>query len=343
MSVKVRIVIVDDSPLFREVMRELVQADGDIVVAGEAASSDEAFARITALAPDLVTVDIGLGASSGLDLIERVMTERPMPLLVVTGQPAAPGSALAFDAIRRGALDIVAKAALSLDGGAAARGLIRRLALVPVVRHVPVTAWRAARTAPRPPPALGHALPCRVVAMAASSGGPSAVVSVLGELPATFPACVPLVQHLPIGFVESFARFLSEHLRLTVTIVKARTPPARGTVLLPPDDHHLVITSAGLFVPLQTPPVGGHRPSATPLFQSVARVCGASGVGVMLTGMGEDGVPGLGELRRAGGVTVAEDESTAAIFGMPKAAIEAGAAEHVVALHDIAPFLERIT
>lgn len=337
-----RIFVIDDSPMFREMLRDIVEAEGDIAVVGEAASGEEALARVAGLQPDLVTVDIEMPGLGGLDTIAQLMTRRPVPILVLTGQPVGEGSSLAFAAIARGALEIAPKSALGDDEGRWLRGLIRQLGTVRVVRHPGV--HRPAPPSPPSPPAPG--LPprrrCPVIAIAASSGGPSAVVDVLGALPPDFPACVALVQHLPSGFIAAFERYLAERLELTVAVVQARTLPRPGTLLLPADDRHLVLAGDGAFVVSDAPPVGGHRPSATRLFESLARVDGARGVGVVLSGMGDDGAEGLAALRRAGGETIAQDEATSAIWGMPRAAVERGAAAQVLPLPAIAGALCRL-
>jgi two-component system chemotaxis response regulator CheB len=205
----VRVAIADDSALFRAVLRQLLEADGDIRVVGEAADGERAIELVRAEAPDLLTVDMQMPGIGGLETIAQVMARTPVPVLVVTGQPAAPGSHLVFEAIRRGALEIVEKGTISDDEGRAIRQLVRRLASVQVVRHLHLV--------PPAQPATPLPLPARAVArdrvaIAASSGGPSTLAALLAALPPTFPACIAVVQHLPVGFAQAFARFLREHI-----------------------------------------------------------------------------------------------------------------------------------
>jgi two-component system chemotaxis response regulator CheB len=335
-----RIFVIDDSPLFREMLRGIVESDGDIAVVGEAATGEEAMSRVAALQPDLVTVDIEMPGVGGLETIARLMTHRPVPILVLTGQPTDEGSTLAFEAIGRGALEIASKSSLGHDDGRRLRGLIRQLGTVRVVRHPGF--HRPAPPAKTPPLMMAARPRCPIVGIAASSGGPSAIVDVLGALPPDFPGCVALVQHLPNGFVAPFERFLAERLELAVAVVQARTAPRAGLLLLPADDRHLVLADDGAFVVSDAPPVGGHRPSATRLFESLARVAAARAVGVILSGMGDDGAAGLFALKRAGGETIAQDEATSAIYGMPRAAVERGAVTQVQPLGAIAALLGRL-
>jgi two-component system chemotaxis response regulator CheB len=266
----------------------------------------------------------------GLVAIERIMSQSPVPVLVVTDRPTDDGSGLVLEAVRRGALEILGKSALS--DGAAVRKLVRRLAAVPVVRHVaaPTRARAVAPTAAM----SGREL----VAIASSSGGPSVVVALLGALPHSFGGCLAVVQHLPLGFVGSFARFVGEQVQRRVVVVDKRTAPEPGLVLLAADDRHLVFDD-GCFVPSSSAPIGGHRPSATVLFDSLARKRPLRSVGVILSGMGSDGVAGLLALRQAGGLTLAQDHH-AAVWGMPKAAIEQGAVDHVLGIDAIARLVE---
>jgi two-component system chemotaxis response regulator CheB len=168
------------------------------------------------------------------------------------------------------------------------------------------------------------------------------VVDVLGALAPDFPGCIALVQHLPNGFVAPFERYLAERLELAVAVVHSRTLPRPGTLLLPTDDRHLVLADDGAFIVSESPRVAGHRPSATRLFESLARVAGARAVGVILSGMGDDGADGLLALKSAGGATIAQDEATSAIYGMPRAAVERGAVTQVLPLGAIAATLGRL-
>jgi two-component system chemotaxis response regulator CheB len=334
---RTRVLIADDSPLFRELLCELLEADGDIRVVGEAGDGEQAVSGVRTLAPDMVTIDLRMPGMGGLLAIEQIMAQHPLPILVITGDPTATGGDGVFEASARGALELVEKARLTEGNGNYIRDLVRRLATVRVVRHVGFTpiqrvphgsALRAGQISSRD-----------LIAVAASSGGPSAVAALLGALPSTFPACIAVVQHLPVGFAAAFARYLADQLQLEVAVVTGPTLAEPGRVLVAPDEQHLVFAD-GTFMPSSEPSVGGHRPSATALFRSLVPSATRT-IGVVLTGMGEDGVAGLRELRNAGGLTFAQSQQSAAVFGMPKAAIEQGAAEQALGLEEIAKTLLR--
>lgn len=330
---KLRVVMVEDSAFARAALRELLEAEGDIEVVGIAEDGDAALRVVTQHQPDVVTMDIQMAGAGGLTAIEQLMAHAPVPILVVTALPSGPDSDLTFEALRRGALDVATKPSGPTRAAQAARlrRQIRSLAAVPVVRHV-----GALRLAPRTVavrPLSVARVP--IVGIAASAGGPIAVAQVLAALPARFPACIAVVQHLPIGFAAFFATFLRRSTTAEVIVASGETEPRHGRVIVAPDDRHLVLTDAGTFATTAEPPEAGHRPSATTLFRSLARCAGASAVGVILTGIGDDGAAGLLAMRQVGSLTIAQDATTSAVFGMPRAAIALGAAAKVAALAEI--------
>ena len=338
----VRVVIVDDSFVCRAALRETLEVDGDIRVVGEAADGSAALPVITREKPHLVTMDLQMPGTSGFQAIEEIMAKQPVPILVVTGQSKR-SNAAAFEAIRRGALQLAEKPPLG-PGPAATelRAQVRLLAKVPVVRHV---AGSRDKLAPRTlassptPRTTAHALPSAapaLIGIAASAGGPGAIATVLGHIPSSFEGCIAVVQHLPKGFAASFVDFLRSRTQLRVKLVPDTAPREPGTVLVAPDDRHLVVSSKNHLRAVDLPPVAGFRPSATVLFQSMADVLGAAGVGVVLSGMGSDGAEGLERMKLQGATTVAQDEATSAVYGMPRAARDRGAASLVLPLTRIA-------
>jgi two-component system chemotaxis response regulator CheB len=336
----VRVLTVDDSPIFREVLRDVLEAEGDISVVAEAADGDDALRQVRAHRPDLVTLDLQMPGADGLAAIEQIMAEVPVPILVVTSLPTRGERNLAFEATRRGALEILEKRAVSGGGPATARlrDEIRALSRVRVVR-------RPSASRPRVPavPRLGtarhvaaRAPACTAIGLGASAGGPPAIAQILAELPLGLPACVVVVQHIALGFAPFFARFLQESTPWKVVLADRPVTMAPGTVIVAADDRHVVAEGDSVFAPSSAPPVGGFRPSIDHLFTSLARAHGSGALGVLLTGLGADGARGLLDLRRAGATTLVQDKQTSAVFGMPSAALSLGAAERAVPLPDMA-------
>lgn len=334
----IRVVVVDDSALCRDVLRATLEVDGDIRVVGEAANGQEALDVVARSQAHVVTLDVEMPHVGGLAAVERIMARTPVPILVVTGRPADQRSALAFEAVRRGALDLIPKPTSDKES-LEMRTLVRRLAAVPVIRHV---AGRSTASLERPTPVGG--IPLRkatgvsVVGIAASAGGPGAVTAVLSRLPRSFGASIAIVQHMLPGFAPSFVRFLRMYTALGVQLVSEPATLRAGTVFVAPDEQDLVAGSGGLYAsnPQRT---GGHRPSADALFYSLARTHASAAVGVVLTGIGNDGAAGLLAMRDAGALTIAQNESTCAVYGMPRAARENGAATRILPLDEIADAL----
>jgi two-component system chemotaxis response regulator CheB len=341
----VRVVIVDDSAVCRSALRETLEADGDIRVIGEALDGASVLKVITREKPHLVTMDLQMPGTSGFDAIEEIMAKHPVPILVVTGQSRA-SSAAAFEAMRRGALQLAEKPRPGTNPAARElRAQVRLLAKVPVVRHVAGSrdklALRTTGSLPtsRTPAHVAIGATSPFVGIVASAGGPGAIATVLSQLPSSFAGCIAVVQHLPKGFAASFVDFLRTRTRLPVKLVAESAPCEPGTVLVAPDDRHLVVASRTLLRAADLPLVGGFRPSATVLLQSIADVLGPAAIGVVLSGMGTDGADGLLAMRRRGAVTIAQDEATCAVFGMPRAAAERGGASLVLPLGKIAEAL----
>lgn len=368
-----RAVVVDDSAIWGTQLCEWLEADGEVEVVGVAADGESAIDLITRLRPDVATIDLRLPGMSGLEVVTQLMARAPLPLLVLTGDPTGDDPELAFEAIRRGALDLLLKP--SMDDEEAIRALrahVRWLAGVPVVRHLDrgeaghrpgsepairipefLRTGEASRPndvrlldvrppdlrpAPAPVPAT-RARASRIaddaalVGIAASAGGPSALATVLGSLPADLPACLAIVQHLPKGFAPSFVSFLQTRCGLTVRLAEAGLAPRAGMVVLAPDGHHLELID-GRFALTSGPPVEGHRPSGTVLLRSLAH-CGSSAIGVVLSGIGRDGADGLRAMRERQAITFAQDETSSVVYGMPRAAVEEGAAQQVLPVGEL--------
>lgn len=337
-SARIRVVIVDDSDVCRALLRDVLEAEADVTVVGEASSPDEAFDVVRTLRPDIVTMDVRMPGGSGLDAVTQLMREVPTPILVVT-ELARSDDGIAFEATRRGALDVARKPALGdHEAERALRERLKLLARVKVVRHT--ARARGDEHTARIDRSSGVTL-VRMVGVAASAGGPLALAALLGALPRDFPACIAVVQHLPLGFATSFARFLAGRVSLPVSVASGTVPFTPGRILLAPDGAHLVAVSEERFAPSGEAARAGHRPAADVLFESLARHHAARACGIVLSGIGRDGAAGLLAMRARGAQTIAEAESTATVYGMPRAAKENGAAEHVLAAHEIPDALMR--
>jgi two-component system chemotaxis response regulator CheB len=283
-------------------------------------------------------MDIEMPGGGGLAAIEQIMAHHPVPIVVVSARVGVDHT-LPFEAVSRGALELAVKPSSPGDA-LALRAAVRRVAGIPVIPHV--RALRASRPLPAPSPPRDHTAP-RVVGIAASAGGPAALDVVLGALPSTLPACLALVQHLPGGFVTSFASYLRSRTALEVVLAEpgANVEVRAGRLVIAAGDHHLVAVSTRLFAASAEPPFRGHRPSATLMFSSLARVHGERAMGVILTGIGDDGASGLSELYGKGALTLAQDQSTSAVYGMPNAAVKAGGVARVLPLQEIAGAIRR--
>ncbi len=334
---QVRALILDDSSICRDRLREILGRGPDIVVVGEAENGDRVLELIRRTQPTILVVDLQMPGTGGLETIERVMANHPLPILVLTGQPTAFGQKAVFESIRRGALDLCEKPQRA-DPAAEKRlyELVRELSFVPVVRHMAGSdgskrsrGGRTGRLSSRPPRAPEGRVP--VIAIGASAGGPMAVALVIAGLPVVIPAAVAVVQHLPNGFAGAFVEFLRARTMLPVTQVSRRTAIHPGQVYVATDDRHLVASDPGHFAPSDEPELEGHRPAVDALFLSLAKNLRARTCGVVMSGIGRDGTRGLLELKKKGALTLAQDAESAGVFGMPKAALEAKAA---VQAHD---------
>ncbi|WP_044282571.1 chemotaxis-specific protein-glutamate methyltransferase CheB [Myxococcus stipitatus] len=332
-----RIVVAEDSPTARRLLVEILRADPGLTVVGEARDGVEAVELTQRLRPHLVTMDIQMPRMDGLEATRRIMTEAPTPIVVVSTLVER-DIQTSMTALRAGALAVLQKPVgpESPDFDAESRRLrdtLKAMAEVKVVRRWPDRG--PSPTSPARPPARKD-IPLRaaVVALAASTGGPAALFQLLSELPPDFPAPLLVVQHIAIGFSQGLASWLATAGPLPVQVAEEGTLLLPGHVYLAPDDRHLGVLDGRAQVS-KAAPVNGFRPSATWLFRSVARSHGREALAVVLTGMGQDGLEGIRELRDAGGRVLAQDEASSVVFGMPGVVVSAGLANEVVSLTDL--------
>jgi two-component system chemotaxis response regulator CheB len=368
---KIRVLIAEDSSFMRRVLRLLLSSDPEIEVVGEARDGVEALLLSDALNPDVITMDINMPRKSGLEVTEQIMATKPRPIVIVSSE-ARERAGPALRALELGAIDFVAKPAngVDLDMESVRDELLRKVkvaAKVRVVRtagrrppptnsssaltevSVPREANAEIASAPAPVPGNGlrgtpsQAMAQRfpVVVLAASTGGPAALMSFLPQLPEKFPGAVLLIQHMPASFTSQFSRQLAETCAMRVKEAEAGELMRAGTVYVCPGAHHLRVSPSGRLHLDDGPRVNGHRPSADLTLESVADYAGSMGIAVVLTGMGNDGTKGVQALKAAGGHVIAQDESTSVIFGMPSEAIRSGAVDEVQPIDAICNAIEQ--
>lgn len=335
----VRIVICDDSPTYGEALSRFLQHDPGIRVTGVFATAEAMLPQLERLDPHLITMDLEMPGIGGVGAIGRIMRDRPLPILVLSAH-AAKGSEKAAEALAAGALEAMAKSSLRLLEPAdvwatAIRSRVKRLASVQLKRRP-----RTGRIGPPPARRRDLERPFRVVGIGASTGGPPALLSVLGALPADFRLPVVVVQHISAGFSEGLVTWLDRSLRLPVRFAQCGAV-ARPGIWFAPDDAHVRVEASMRFSIDRQTRRGAHRPSVDMLLQSLAASVEEEAMGVVLTGMGRDGAEGVEAIRGAGGLVIAQDEESSAVFGMPRAAIEAGA-DLALPLDEIGPTLRAL-
>jgi two-component system chemotaxis response regulator CheB len=336
-----RVLIVDDSPTARELIAGILGHDPEIEIIGQATNGEEAVRMTQELRPDVLTVDIHMPLMSGLEATQKIMSTCPTPIVIVSASTLVHDVEWAMNALQLGALTLLLKPpgpdAANYD--AAARELVetvKAMAGVKVVGRRP----REAAPAKRPQLAPVATATPRAIAIAASTGGPPAIQQVLRELPADFPAPILVVQHIASGFTEGFVSWLDTALPLRVKAAEQNERLRPGVVYVAPEDRHLGAAGSGCVALSSDEPIGGFRPSATFLFDSVGRVYKEASVGIILTGMGSDGVEGLKILRAEGGHVIAQDEASCVVYGMPGAAKQAGVVDASVSLDRIAAIIQ---
>ena len=333
-----RVLVVDDSAFMRRLITELVESRPEFLVVGTARDGSDALAKIRTLRPDIVTLDIEMPGVDGLTALQRIMTEMPRPVVMLSAAGSETGNSLTIRALELGAVDFVRKPSgpVSIDLATVRSELLRALAAASVVR-VP----NSATTIPpqlaeiRKPRENRQASPANaVVVIAASTGGPKALSEVVANMPDSLCAAVLVVQHMPEDFLHSLARRLSQIGTMPVSVGRSGEPVISGRMYLAPGDQHMTVVIRGGFPVIHLdsgPLVCGVRPSADPLFKSAANAFGQNVIGVVLTGMGHDGADGLSAVRAAGGGAIVQDRASSIIYGMPRAALAAAGADRVVA------------
>jgi two-component system, chemotaxis family, protein-glutamate methylesterase/glutaminase len=344
MSDRIRVLVVDDSALMRKLIPSILSRDPSIEVVGTAMDGAFALKKIEELHPDVVTLDLEMPRMDGMQTLRLIMRTAPMPVILLSTPPKE-GATYTLEALALGAVDFISKPQNAASGNLnsiadsliekiklASRATGRKLPPAAVVDHPP-TGKKALRAAVPPK---------RIIAIGISTGGPNALQYLLSQLPADFSSAIVIVQHMPEGFTEMFARRLDDCSPLFVQEARSGDLLLAGRVLLCPGNRHIMVrrmARGDMVVLSDAPPVNGHRPSADFLFHSVAAEFGPLSIGVLMTGMGEDGSEGLGAIKATGGLTIAQSEETCVVGGMPRAAINKGYATKIIPLDGLATFL----
>lgn len=342
---RIRVLLVDDSPLALEIIRRMLAAEPLIELCGTARDGAAALELIPRRHPDVVCTDLHMPGMGGQELIREVIARHPLPVLVLSVAVQKEQGATIFAMLEAGALDIVAKprGGLCEHNELLARELIAKIKVAAGVlvlrRHrrpsaPPATAAAFALEASRLP------VP-KIIGIGASTGGPQALESILRQLPASFPLPLLCIQHIAEGFMAGLVDWLAHSSRMPVRFARDGEMPRGGTAYFAPEGRHLEIDDGGRFRCREHANGEPHRPSVDLTLAALARHCGSGAMGVLLTGMGRDGARGMGEIAHAGGITIAQDETSSIVFGMPQAAINAGVARFVLPLDRIAPALTR--
>ncbi len=342
----IRVLLVEDSQIALVVLRRILNSSPQIEVVGEARTGLEALMLIPKVQPDVICTDLHMPQMDGLEFTYEVMALYPRPILVISASVQEEDTHQVFQLLEAGAVDIFPKprAGLTLNDELLKQELINKINILSGVkvltkkrkslsqskskltRHLSAF---SSQSYPKP----------KIVVIGASTGGPQALRELFTQLPSDFPVPVICVQHICLGFLQGLIDWLAISCRLPIQIAQPGDIPKPGKIYFPPEQQHLELDSRGKFSCSDSPPLEGHRPSATVTFESVVKFYGKTTVGILLTGMGRDGAQGMQAIAQTGGLTIAQDEASCVVFGMPKEAINLGAAKQVLPIQAIAPML----
>jgi two-component system chemotaxis response regulator CheB len=336
-----RVVVIDDTLTSRQLLVHIINHSGDMKVVGEGSDGEQALRLTRDLNPDVLLMDIVMPRLNGLDATQRIMQQTPLPIVLVTASFEEQETDIAFRAMKAGALTVLHKPqGLNPADISHLRTTIRAMAAVKVIHHFGRDPRVTTNAAPR-----GMQLPDvepKIIAIASSTGGPAALAEIVRNLPADFAVPVVIVQHISPDFVASLASWLQSLSALPVEVANHNSFPEPGRIYLAPGDNHLSLKSDGRFALDATPGTWRYMPSCDVLLFSVAQTFGKRAVGVVLTGMGDDGADGLRAMYDAGAVTIAQDRATSIVYGMPQEAVARGGVQEILPLPQIAPALKRL-
>jgi two-component system chemotaxis response regulator CheB len=351
---KIRVLVVDDSAFMRKVLVGIIAGDPQMEIIGQAKDGREAVDLAESLHPDVITMDINMPRMDGLQATELIMSANPRPIVIVSSESRA-GADSTLRALELGAIEFVPKpsSGIDLDMNKVGDELNRKLKMAAKVRVVRTATLSKIAATPAKPrasglsPANGGGIAAAaggrfpIVVIAASTGGPATVMRLVPSFPKSFPAAVFLVLHMPATFTTQFGVQLAELSSLRVKEAQSNEAIQPGTLYVCPGSHHLRISATGKILLDDGPRISGYRPCADVALETLAAYAGKMAIGVVLTGMGNDGARGVKAVKSAGGTVIAQDEATAVIFGMPAEAIKTGAVDEVLGIDEIYPAIER--
>lgn len=341
----IRVLVVDDSPLACKVLTDKLNSDPHIIVAGIVHNGKEAVEIVPYLKPDIITMDINMPVMDGQEAIKQIMAYNPTPILIISSSVHREGMDKAFKAIAYGALDVIDKIQIESEGRAKpGEDLIEKIKFLSGIRvlHHPLAKLETKRPT-RPPMELSlKKMPDKIIAIASSTGGPQALLEILKNFPADFPCGIVIVQHIASGFVEGLVDWLSGKCHIKVKTPTDSEEIQPGIAYIAPSGLQMRVAEGKKIRLSDEPPYNGHKPSGNILLKSAAKVYETGAVGIILTGMGTDGAEGIALIKQMGGKTIAQDEKSCAVFGMPRAAIELNAVDEVLPLEAIAKEIARM-
>lgn len=342
---KVKVLIVDDSGFTQEVLKTILEKDSAIQIIGMAEDGGKAIELTQKLKPDVIVMDINMPVMNGFEATEHIMAYSPTPILILSSVIDKEGVFTTFNALAAGAVDVMEKPSMLPSNSWSSIGdvLIKKIKSISKARVVTHVKGRVKEFSPHVKPvSLIKSNTPEIIGIGASTGGPSVVMQILKSIPSDYKPGVLVVQHMASGFIKGFSDWLGAACKVKVSLARDGEKIEGGQVLVAPDGCHTIVRSKKTIGLVSGEKVHGVKPSVDVLFNSIAGVYGNSSVGVLLTGMGADGAEGLKHMKERGGTTIAQSEDSCAVFGMPKVAIEKGAASKVLSIEEIVRALKVI-
>ncbi len=343
MSSSISVLLVDDSPIALAILKRILSSASDIEVVGTALNGREALKAISELDPNVICTDLHMPRMDGFELTKKIMARFPRPILVISTAVQEEDTHNVFQLIEAGAVDIFPKPrgglGLKSDYDFLSRQLVEKIRTISGLQNQKKVSSPEPLDLKREKPWAGKKTSLRIVMAGASAGGPQALKTILTQLPFDFPLPIICVQHISDGFLQGLIGWLTTKCKVRVKIAQAGELPVPRTIYFPTEGRHLEFDSRGRFVISASLPFRGHRPSITVALQSAAKYYGSDIVGIIMTGVGSDGIDGMKAVAKAGGITVVQDKKTSVAFAMPKQVIDLGIAQHILPLDKIVPTL----